>query len=122
MKKNFSILVLSTFLSLSAVSMPLMASPQPTPSTTPHCHKKIGMHGPSTPIPFKRLMNVVTTLKTQGSITDKDIEAINNYLSTIKPEALERSQDKYSTVTDLLLKNKIITQDQHKLIIEGLKK
>ena len=131
-----SLICLSTSLSLSALTVPVMANSlnqaeqstkasqtteRPAPPKDgekppmPH-HKGCKCHRP-----FKRFTAAMDTLKKEQMISADDIKKIYDALMKIPPETLDKVEDKDQSAADALYKDKVLTEEQYQKICAFLK-
>lgn len=132
-----SIICLGTSLSLSALTMPVMANslnqvaqstevPQnaerpvpPKEGDKPHAPHRNGdckCHRP-----FRRFTAAMDSLKQEQLISSGDIKKIYDALMKIPPETLDKATDKDQSVADALYKDKVLTEEQYNKICIFLK-
>ena len=132
-----SIICLGTSLSLSALTIPVMANslnqaaqsteaPQngerrtpPKDGDKPHAPHRDGdckCHRP-----FRRFTAAMESLKQEQLISSEDIKRIYDALMKIPPETLDRVTDKDQSVADALYKDKVLTEEQYTKICTFLK-
>ncbi len=130
-----SLICLSASLSLSPLTMPIMAhslnqaesateAPQnserpappesgkkpPKPSHDCKCHR-----------PFRRFTAAINSLKEAQLISADDIKKIYDALMNIPPETFDKVTDKDQSAADALYKDKVLTEEQYNKICAFLK-
>lgn len=131
-----SIICLGTSLSLSALTMPVMAnslnqvvqSTEAPQNAERHAPPKKGERPTAPPRegckchrPFRRFTAAMDSLKQEQLISADDIKKIYDALMKIPPETLDKVVDKDQSAADALYKDKVLTEEQYKKICTFLK-
>lgn len=131
-----SIICLGTSLSLSALTMPVMAnslnqvvqSTEAPQNAERHAPPKKGERPAAPPRegckchrPFRRFTAAMDSLKQEQLISADDIKKIYDALMKIPPETLDKVVDKDQSAADALYKDKALTEEQYKKICTFLK-
>lgn len=128
--KVLSLICLSASLSLSVLTIPIMASslnqtesateaPQNSERPAP---PKDGekpqrpSHGCKCPRPFRRFTAAMDSLKQEQLVSAEDIKKIYDALMKISPETLDKTADKDQSAADALYKDKVLTEEQYNKI------
>lgn len=124
--KVLSCICLSTSLSLSALTLPIMANSFNKIESTTQAPEKTERpskpcHGCKRHRPFKRFTAAMNTLKEEKLVSAEDIKKIYDALMKIPPETVEESPDKDQSIADALYKDKVLTEEQYQKICAFLK-